>query len=104
MYVVDSPYELANWRPLVNWIMYIPHAIILSGLRGLAGAVGFIYWLMLIFTGQLNRSLYGSETLLGLVDGRELWRKVFEDLAITGQTRLANFCRATPRATCSPLR
>ena len=27
--VVDSPHELARWRPLVNWVLYIPHAIIL---------------------------------------------------------------------------
>jgi len=56
--VVDSPYELARWRPLVNWVLYIPHAIILNALQILSRAVFFIYWLMLIFTGKLNSSLY----------------------------------------------
>jgi hypothetical protein len=57
--VVDSPYEVANWRPLVNWLLYIPHAIILYGLQILARAVFAIYWLMLLFTGKLHPGLYG---------------------------------------------
>lgn len=56
---VDSPYELARWRPLVNWLLYIPHAIIQYGLRALAGPVFFVYWVGLIFTGRLNSGLYG---------------------------------------------
>jgi hypothetical protein len=57
--VVDSPYELARWRPLVNWVLYIPHAIILYALQILARAVFCVYWLMLIFTGKLSPGLYG---------------------------------------------
>jgi Domain of unknown function (DUF4389) len=57
--VVDSPYELARWRPLVNWLLYIPHAIILNALQILARAVFLIYWLMMIFTGKLHPGLYG---------------------------------------------
>lgn len=57
--VVDSPYELARWRPLVNWVLFIPHAIILNALQILARVVFFIYWLMLIFTGNLHPGLYG---------------------------------------------
>jgi hypothetical protein len=57
--VVDSPYELARWRPLVNWVLYIPHAIILNALQILARAVFFVYWLMLIFTGKLHPGMYG---------------------------------------------
>jgi hypothetical protein len=57
--VVDSPYQLARWRPLVNWILYIPHCLILSALQTLARVVFFVYWLMLIFTGKLHPGLYG---------------------------------------------
>jgi uncharacterized membrane protein YecN with MAPEG domain len=57
--VVDSPYELARWRPLVNWVLYIPHGIILYALQTLARVVFFVYWLMLIFTGRLHSGLYG---------------------------------------------
>jgi uncharacterized membrane protein YecN with MAPEG domain len=57
--VVDSPYEVARWRPLVNWVLYIPHAVILYALQALARAVFCVYWLMLIFTGKLHPGLYG---------------------------------------------
>jgi hypothetical protein len=57
--VVDSPYELARWRPLVNWVLYIPHAIILNALQILARVVFLIYWVMLIFTGKLHPGMYG---------------------------------------------
>jgi Domain of unknown function (DUF4389) len=61
--VVDSPYELARWRPLVNWVLYIPHAIILYGLQILSNAVFVVYWLMLICTGKLHPGLYGIMTM-----------------------------------------
>ena len=59
MLVVDSPYEVARWRPLVNWVLYIPHSIVLYPLRAVASAVWFINWVILIFTGRLNAGLYG---------------------------------------------
>ncbi len=57
--VVDSPYELARWRPLVNWVLYIPHFLVLYALQILARVVFFVYWLMLIFTGKLHPGMYG---------------------------------------------
>jgi hypothetical protein len=57
--VVDSPYQVARWRPLVNWVLYIPHAIVLYALQILARAVFFVYWLMLLFTGKLHSGLFG---------------------------------------------
>jgi hypothetical protein len=56
--VVDSPLELERWRPLVNWVLYIPHAVILYGLQILAQVVFLVYWLMLIFTGTLHPGMY----------------------------------------------
>lgn len=56
--VVDSPYDVARWRPLVNWVLYIPHGIILYALQILARMVFFIYWLMFLFTGKLHPGLY----------------------------------------------
>jgi hypothetical protein len=57
--VVESPYELARWRPLVNWVLYVPHGIVLYALQILSRVVFLIYWLMLIFTGKLHPGLYG---------------------------------------------
>ena len=57
--VVESPYELARWRPLVNWVLYIPHGIILYALQVLAQIVFLVYWVMFVFTGKQHPSLYG---------------------------------------------
>jgi Domain of unknown function (DUF4389) len=56
--VVDSPYEVARWRPLVNWVLYIPHGIILYGLQIFSRVVFLVYWVMLIFTGKLHPGMY----------------------------------------------
>jgi len=57
--VVDSPYQLARWRPLVNWVLYIPHAVILYGLQILSRVVFVVYWFMLVFTGKLHAGMFG---------------------------------------------
>lgn len=62
-YVVDAPHEVARWRPLVHWLLFIPHAVILYGLRALAGVVALVYWLILLFTGKLDRNLFGIMVL-----------------------------------------
>lgn len=57
--VVDSPHELARWRPLVHWLFVIPHAVIASALRTLSQVVFVVYWVMFVVTGKLHPSLYG---------------------------------------------
>lgn len=69
-YVVDSPYEVARWRPLVHWLLFIPHAVISYALQTLAGVVAVVYWLVFLFTGKLNRGLYGMMTLYERYDSR----------------------------------
>jgi uncharacterized protein DUF4389 len=49
----DPPEKVANWRPLVNWILAIPHFVILYFLRIASEAVAFISWLVILFTGSL---------------------------------------------------
>ena len=58
-FVVDSPHEVARWRPLVHWLLFVPHGIILYGLRSFACVVALMYWLVFVFTGRLDRNLYG---------------------------------------------
>lgn len=58
-YVIDSPNEIARWRPLVHWVLFLPHALILYGLKGLVCVVALLYWLVLVFTGRLDRNLFG---------------------------------------------
>jgi hypothetical protein len=53
----NAPEKVANWRPIVNWLLAIPHLIILYGLRILAEVVGIISWFVILFTGELPEGL-----------------------------------------------
>ncbi|MEY4230521.1 MAG: hypothetical protein RLZZ362_1370 [Actinomycetota bacterium] len=57
--VVHAPATIEQWRPLVNWALYIPHLIIINGLQVLARAVFVVYWVGFVFTGTLQPGLYG---------------------------------------------
>ncbi len=61
--VVDSPYEVARWRPLVNFILAIPHLVIASALGRVANIVFLVYWLKLLFTGRLDSGMYSLMTM-----------------------------------------
>ena len=63
-YVLDSPYEVARWRPLVNWFLVIPHTVIVAVLGYVALVVIFFYWWALLFTGRLNPGMYGFLAML----------------------------------------
>lgn len=54
---LDAPYEIANWRPLVHWLMAIPHMIIAGALSTLGSAVAVVSWLVILFTGALPEGL-----------------------------------------------
>lgn len=54
---VDTPDRIANWRPLVHWLLAIPHVAILAALQPVAGVVNLIAWLAILFTGRLPAGL-----------------------------------------------
>jgi Domain of unknown function (DUF4389) len=60
---VDRAERIANWRPLVQWLLAIPHFAILYGLQLVARAVAIISWFAILFTGKLPE---GLANMLGL--------------------------------------
>jgi Domain of unknown function (DUF4389) len=60
---VDRAERIANWRPLVQWLLAIPHFLILYGLQLVARAVAVISWFAILFTGKLPE---GLANMLGL--------------------------------------
>jgi hypothetical protein len=89
--VVESPYEVARWRPLVNWLLYVPHAVVLYGLQILARAVFLVYWLMLIFTGKLHPGLFGALVMYERYNTRAGgfllgWSQVYPPFEFTTET------------------
>lgn len=54
---VERPDRIANWRPLVQWLLAIPHFLILYGLEIAARAVAVVAWFAIVFTGKLPEGL-----------------------------------------------
>jgi Domain of unknown function (DUF4389) len=59
----DAPEKVANWRPLVQWLLVIPHFVILYGLRILSQVVGIISWFVIVFTGELPESFANIQAM-----------------------------------------
>jgi hypothetical protein len=49
--------RIADWRPIVQWLLAIPHFLILYGLQLVARAVAVIGWFAIVFTGKLPEGL-----------------------------------------------
>lgn len=50
---IDPPERISNWRPLVNWLLAIPHFAVIEGLQAAAQALAVISWFWILFTGRL---------------------------------------------------
>ena len=53
----DTPEKIARWRPLVHWLLAIPHFIILYVIGIVAGVLAFIGWFAGVFTGKIPDGL-----------------------------------------------
>jgi hypothetical protein len=50
---LDSPLEVARWRVIGNYILAIPHLIVLYVLLIVSEVLAFVGWFAIIFTGEL---------------------------------------------------
>jgi hypothetical protein len=62
-FTFDPPEKVANWRPLVNWILAIPHFIVLYALNIVSRAIAFVSWFIIVFTGKLPSGLANLQVL-----------------------------------------
>src|SRR3954466_13956831 len=53
----DPPEKIANWRPLVAWLLAIPHYAVLYVLQMVASVIAVISWFVILFTGALPKGL-----------------------------------------------
>jgi hypothetical protein len=59
----DPPDKIANWRPLVQWLLVIPHLVVLYVLQLVAEVVGIISWFVILFTGALPEGLANVQAM-----------------------------------------
>jgi len=62
-FTFDPPEKVANWRPLVNWLLAIPHFAVLYGLRVLGQVIGVISWFAIVFTGAMPESFANLQAM-----------------------------------------
>jgi hypothetical protein len=59
----DPPEKVANWRVIGNIVLAIPHLIVLYIFNLVSEVVGFVSWLMILFTGKLPDGLANLQVL-----------------------------------------
>lgn len=55
---LDAPHEIARWRPLVQWILVIPHLIVLYALTMVASFLLIIVFFAVLFTRRVPAGLH----------------------------------------------
>lgn len=62
-FAFDPPERVANWRPLVHWLLGIPHLLILYALGVLSEVISIISWFVILFTGRLPEGLANIQVM-----------------------------------------
>jgi hypothetical protein len=63
-YELDAPERVANWRPLVHWLLGIPHHIVLYFLTIALEVVWFISFFTVLFTKQIPEGLFRFQVMV----------------------------------------
>jgi len=61
---VHTPEKIAHWRPLVQWILAIPHMIIAGAMGYISWALSLVSWFAILFTGRLPAGLANFQVMV----------------------------------------
>jgi len=56
---LEAPDKVARWRPLVHWLLVIPHVVVLYVLTLVQRVVFIISFFAILFTGAMPEGLFG---------------------------------------------
>jgi hypothetical protein len=56
--------RIGRWRPLFQWVLAIPHFIVLYVLAIVSEVVGLISWFVILFTGKLPEGLGNMQCMV----------------------------------------
>jgi hypothetical protein len=62
-FTFDPPEKVANWRAIANWILAIPHFIVLYGLRVLSQVLALVSWFMIVITGEMPEGIANIQAM-----------------------------------------
>jgi hypothetical protein len=60
---LDAPLQVARWRPLVQWLLAIPHFIVVYVLNLVNEVLALIAWFAIVFTGKLPEGIAGVQCM-----------------------------------------
>ena len=60
----DRPERIANWRPIVQWLLAIPHWLIVNALGNVRTIAAIVSWFAIVFTGKLPSGLATLQCLI----------------------------------------
>ena len=55
---LESPLEVARWRPLVHWLLAIPHIFVMQILGYVQFVLVIVAWFAILFTGNIPKGLF----------------------------------------------
>ena len=56
--------KVANWRPLLHWLMVVPHLVVGYVLLIVSEILGVLSWLIIVFTGKLPAGLANFQIMI----------------------------------------
>jgi hypothetical protein len=62
-FAFDAPDRVANWRPLVHWLLAIPHLLVLEALQSVVQVLAVISWFAIVFTGRFPAGIAGFQAM-----------------------------------------
>ena len=61
---LEAPDKIARWRPLVHWLLIIPHVVVLYVLAIVQRVVLIISFFAFLFTGAMPEGLFGFNAMV----------------------------------------
>jgi hypothetical protein len=89
---LDHPLEVERWRPLVNWLLAVPHWAVLYVLSLVVNVVWVITFFCVLFTGGIPQGIWDFNVLYY----RYLWRTSSFVLGLRGGYPPFDFQTTTP--------
>src|SRR3954451_2069723 len=68
----EADRHITRWRPLVQWLLAIPHLLVAQVLRSLRNVLTLISLFTVLFTEQIPRSLFDAITMTYRYEWRAL--------------------------------
>jgi hypothetical protein len=57
---LEADRRIARWRPLVQWLLAIPHLVVVNALSTLRGILTVVSLVTVLFAGRIPRSLFDA--------------------------------------------